>query len=60
MELCVELCQELLKQAERHPSLKLNELNKTSLTPIDLAIEVKQNLALEFAIYYNKNMLPAL
>lgn len=30
------------------------------MTPFDLAIEVKQNQAIEFAIYYNKNMLPAL
>jgi len=40
--------------------LKLNEVNKQGLTPFDLAIEVKQNQAIEFAIYYNKNMLPAL
>jgi len=30
------------------------------MTPVDTAIELKQNQALEFAIYYNKNMLPCL
>jgi ankyrin repeat protein len=66
MEWSVELCEELLKLGERGarkdpPSiiLKLNETNKQGMTPIDLATEVKQNQAIEFAIYYNKNMLPA-
>lgn len=66
MELSVELCQELLKQLERGQKtitpnvlLSLNEVNKQGLTPLDLATEQKQNQALEFAIYYNKNMLPA-
>ena len=66
MELSVELCQEVLKQYERglrtiraSVILKLNETNKQGMTPFDVAIEVKQNQAIEFAIYYNKGMLPA-
>jgi ankyrin repeat protein len=50
----------LLKYIERGSSLKLNEVNRQGLTPLDISIEVKQNQALEFAIYFNKNMLPAL
>eukprot|EP00347_Sterkiella_histriomuscorum_P016750 403351997 len=65
MALSVELCQELLKYLEigqkyipQNVTLKLNEVNKQGMTPFDLAIESKQNLAVEFAIYYNKNLLP--
>ncbi|CDW85630.1 leucine rich repeat protein [Stylonychia lemnae] len=66
MELSVELCQEILKQFERGQKnipqsvkLGLNDQNKQGMTPFDLAVEVKQNQAIEFAIYYNKNLLPA-
>ena len=47
MEMSVEVCQELLKIGERMGesggAIKLNEPNKNGQTPIDLAIEIKQN-----------------
>jgi len=47
MELSVELCQEILKFGERFMTemggIKLNETNRQGETPVDLAIEIKQN-----------------
>ena len=45
MEQNVELCQQLLKQNELQPKgvLRLSEINKQGATPIDLAIDLKQN-----------------
>ncbi len=54
MELAVEICQELLKlsdtiqagttgdQRSKH-ALPMNQLNRKGLSPVDLAIEMKQN-----------------
>ena len=65
MELSVEICQELLKHKATktipcNVSLELNATNGNGMTALDVAVDIKQNQALEFAIYYNKNMLPAL
>lgn len=57
MEQSVEFCQELFSLSDKcRVALRINEPNCKGMTPLDQAIELKQNQALEYAIYFNKNL----